>query len=272
MDHGISMPSATPLTVSKRLRRGVNTSATVLLPLVTLGLVLGAWWAATTFTDIRSILLPSPGSVLEELRNRPEYLATHARVTLVETLVGFGLTTVGGILIGTLIAASRTLSRMVSPWLVALNAVPKVALAPLLVLWLGWELEMRVGMVVLMCFFPVVLATTTGLLSTPNELSELARSLDAPRWRTFILVRFPHALPQIFVGLKVAMPLAVVGAVLGEFRGRDGLGQVITVSSTGNTTLAFAALLVVSVLSVALYYALVLLERLALPWVRHTTS
>lgn len=273
MDYGIPVPSTPRTGLGTRLRRGLAASSGVVLPLLGLGLVLAAWYTATAFFGIRSVILPTPASVLDELVARPAYLAEHARVTLVQTLVGFGMTTAVGVAIGTVIAASRVVNRMTSPWLVALNAVPKVALAPLLVVWLGFEMESRVAMVILMCFFPIVLATTTGLTSTPNELSELARSLDAPRWRTFVTIRFPHALPQIFVGLKVAIPLAVVGSVIGEFRGNDGLGQVITrASAMADTKLAFAAIVVLSVMSVLLYYALVAVERLALPWVRNTTS
>jgi NitT/TauT family transport system permease protein len=243
------------------------------LPLAGFALVIAAWWAATVAFDIRPILLPPPGDVWDALIHRSDFLLREARVTLKQVLIGFFLTTAGGLVIGTLIAGSRTLDQMVSPWLVALNAVPKVALAPLLVVWLGFGTEPRVAMVVLMCFFPIVLATFTGLKSTPAELAELARSLDADRWRTFVKVRFPYALPHIFVGLKVAMPLAVVGSVIGEFRGRGGLGQIIVQApSTGASDLAFASIVLLSVMSVLLYYALVWLERLLLPWVRATTG
>jgi NitT/TauT family transport system permease protein len=163
---------------------------------------------------------------------------------------------------------------MASPWLVAFNAIPKVAFAPLLIIWLDLPTKPRIAMVVLICFFPIVLATVTGLTKTPAELVELGRSLDASRWQTFVKIRFPYALPQIFVGLKVAMPLAVIGAVIGEFAGgRLGLGQVIAqAGGAGNTALAFAAITVLAVMSIVLFYALVLLERLLLPWVRATTG
>jgi NitT/TauT family transport system permease protein len=244
------------------------------LPALTLVLVVAAWWAATTYTDIQRILLPPPADVLAELRNRPGYLTEHGQVTVIETLVGFGLAAAAGLVIGTTIAMSRIFSQMTYPWLVAFNAIPKIALAPLLIVWLGFDLEPKVAMAVLVCFFPVVLATTSGLASTPSELVELSRSLDASTWQTFVKVRFPNALPQIFIGLKLAMPLAVIGAVIGEFAGgREGLGYVINQSGgLGNTALAFAALAVLSLLSIILYYALVGVEWLLLPWVRATTS
>lgn len=256
-------------------RRATSTASLVLLPLLGLALVVTAWWAATAVLDVAEILLPPPADVVSELTERFAYLTTvQGKVTLVETVVGYGLTVVGGLAIGVAIATSRIIDQMVSPWLVALNAVPKIALAPLLIVWLGLNMQPRIAMVVLLCFFPIVLATATGLKSTPAEYVELARSLDASRWQAFVKLRFPHALPQIFVGLKVAMPLAVIGAVIGEFAGgRSGLGFTINqASGSGDTAQAFAAIAILSAMSIVLFYALVLAERLLLPWVRATTA
>ncbi len=133
------------------------------------------------------------------------------------TLLGFLLSAVAGVLIGMALAASRRVERMFAPLLVAVNAVPKIALGPLLVVSVGWGQKPILTMVFLLCFFPIVLSTATGLTTTPADLAELARSLNASWWQSFRKVRFPAALPQIFVGLKVAMPLAAIGAVIGEF-------------------------------------------------------
>lgn len=243
------------------------------LPLAGLAIVIAVWWAATILLDIRPIVLPPPPDVWEALVTRTDVLLREGWVTLYQVLIGFAMTVVGGVVIGTIIANSQIVDRTVSPWLVALNAIPKVALAPLLVVWLGFGAEQRIAMVILMCFFPVVLATFTGLTSTPAELAELARSLDASRWQAFVKVRLPYALPHIFVGLKVAMPLAVVGSVIGEFRGQGGLGQlVVQAPATGNSALAFASVAVLSIMSIVLYYGIVAAERLMLPWVRDTTG
>jgi NitT/TauT family transport system permease protein len=246
----------------------------VLLPLLGFAIAVGIWWGAVLAFDIAPILLPAPNEVVSELLRLQERLIEQGLVTLIETVVGFALTVVGGLIIGTAIASSRIVDHMTTPWLVAFNAVPKVALAPMLVVWLGFEMQPRIAMVVLICFFPVVLATYTGLTSTPAELIELGRSMGAGWWRTFAKLRFPYALPQIFVGLKVAMPLALIGAVVGEFAGGStGLAFVIrSASGAGNSALAFAAIVVLSVMGIALFYALVLLERLMLPWVRATTA
>jgi len=245
----------------------------VLLPTVGLAFVIAAWWAATALLGVLPIVLPPPLDVWESLVTRTDVLLEEARVTIYQVLVGYALTVVGGLVIGTVIASSKIVDQMVSPWLVALNAIPKVALAPLLVVWMGFGREPRIVMVILLCFFPIVLATVTGLTTTPSELVELASSLEATRWQVFVKIRYPHALPHIFVGLKVAMPLAVVGSVIGEFRGRGGLGQIIVQApGSGSTDLAFASIVVLSVMSIALYYAVVGAERLLLPWVRATVS
>jgi NitT/TauT family transport system permease protein len=124
------------------------------------------------------------------------------------------------------------------------------------------------------CFFPIVLSTATGLTTTPADLAELVRSMDASRLQAFRTVRLPAALPQIFVGLKVAMPLAVIGVVVGEMQyGDSGLGMIIVqTSGIGDTATSFAAIVLLAIVSIVLYYALVVAERLLLPWVRATTS
>jgi NitT/TauT family transport system permease protein len=255
--------------------RGVRAvGSMVVLPLLGLAVAIGLWWGAKEAFDIPRISLPYPLEVLVEIGDRPRVLWENGRVTLYESVAGFAAGSATGLVLGTAIAHSRILSQMTYPWLVAFNAIPKIALAPLLVIWMGFGTEPKIAMAVLLCFFPVVLATTSGLTSTPTELVELARSLDASRWQTFTKVRFPYALPQIFVGLKLAMPLAVIGAVIGEFSaGQDGLGVIVKqAGGLGNSPLAFAALVALSMMGIGLYYAVVGVERLLLPWVRATTA
>jgi NitT/TauT family transport system permease protein len=219
-------------------------------------------------------VLPPPSEVLTAFQMKSAELISGLAMTTLETVAGFLISVVAGVLIGLLLAASRAAERMFSPLLVAINAVPKIALGPLLVVSLGWGQRPILTMVFLLSFFPIVLSTATGLTSTPAELAELARSLDASRWQTFRKVRFPAALPHIFVGLKVAMPLAAIGAVIGEFQaGEGGLGyQIVQYSGIADSATAWAAITLLAAMSVALYSALVLVERLALPWVRETTS
>ncbi|MEU3185113.1 ABC transporter permease [Streptomyces sp. NPDC006923] len=247
----------------------------MLLPSAGLLVALGVWWLLTSvLRAVHPVVLPPPGAVLSAFTAAPGRFLEHAGDTTVETVVGFVLSTVCGVLIGLSLAGSRILERMFTPLLVAVNAVPKIALGPLLVGALGWGRTPVLTMVFLLCFFPIVLSTATGLTSTPADLAELARSLDASRWQAFRKVRLPAALPQIFVGLKVAMPLAAIGAVIGEFQaGESGLGYLIVqAGGVGDTATAWAAIILIGLMSILLYFALVAMERFALPWVRETTS
>jgi NitT/TauT family transport system permease protein len=265
------------VTVQSPAPPGERAGATASIPaLPMLGLVvaIGGWWLATALFAIPEVVLPPPQKVLSAFLTLPGHLLAQTWATTLETLVGFGLSMVAGVLIGVAIASSRVVERMFSPLLVAFNAVPKVALAPLLVAGLGFGQKPILVMIFMVCFFPIVLSTATGLTTTPADLAELVRSLDASRWQAFAKVRLPAALPQIFVGLKVAMPLAMIGAVIGEFQaGEGGLGTVIVeTSGMGDSATAFAAIVLLALASIVLYYALVAVERRLLPWVRETTS
>ncbi|MET8087795.1 ABC transporter permease [Micromonospora sp. NPDC005197] len=253
------------------LRAGVGAA---LLPAAGLLVALAAWWLIARLELIPPAALPPPGGVFSAFVDKPAQMLEHTGTTLLEILVGFALSAAAGVLIGLSLASSRAVERMFTPLLVAVNAVPKITLGPLLVVALGWGQKPILTMVFLLCFFPIVLSTATGLTTTPADLAELVRSWNASRWQAFRKVRFPAALPQIFVGLKVAMPLAAIGAVIGEFQaGESGLGYVILqYAGVGDYATAWAAILLVALVSILLYSALVLIERIALPWVRETTS
>ncbi|HWL33148.1 MAG TPA: ABC transporter permease [Gaiellaceae bacterium] len=261
-----------PTPQSQRRRRlHLRAVAGVVLPLATLALLVVAWELATRIFDWPIWLVPGPGDVWSALVENRSLLPRHFRVTLVETLGGFALAICVGIPLAVAIASSRLLERTIYPVLLGLNAVPKIAIAPILVLWMGFGYGPKIVVTFLLCIFPIVISTATGLKSTPPELVELVRSLDASRFALFRRVRFPSALPHIFVGLKVAISLAVIGAVIGEFVGAEaGLGHVIIASGSNvDTSLAFGAMVLLGVLSVALFYALVGIERLLVPWARH---
>ena len=238
-------------------------------------LAFAAWWVITSAFSVPAVILPRPGQVWAAYGKLPGYLLTQAGVTLWETVAGFALAVAAGAVAGLLIATSAVLERACYPLLVAVNAVPKVAVAPMLVAWLGFGARPVLALVFLLCFFPIVLSTASGLMSTPADLVELSRSLSASRRQTFTKVRIPAAMPQVFVGLKVAMPLASVGAVIGEFQsGVDaGLGFVILTSSgLGDSPTTVAAVGLVAAMSVPLFYAVAAVERLVVPWVAATTS
>lgn len=247
---------------------------TVGWPVLGLAIAIGFWWAWTEIFAVNTVVLPSPPDVVDGFRRYRDLLLLETWHTADATLLGFGVSVAIGVLIGVAIAAWGPFERMFSPLLVAFNAVPKVALAPLMLIWFGYGRTPVLAMAFMVCFFPIVLSTATGLTSTPADLAELARSMDASRLQTFVRVRLPAALPQIFVGLKVAMPLAVIGVVVGEMQyGESGLGTIIVqTSGQGDTATAFAAISLLALVSIVFYYVLVMIERLLLPWVRATTS
>lgn len=232
---------------------------------------LAGWQCLTWLCRIPPFFLPSPWDVAGALHRHRDLLGQQTWVTSYETVSGFALGASAGLLMAVLLTASAILQRATLPLVIALNAVPKVALAPLLVVWfgpLGLGPAPRITLAALICFFPILLATMTGLGSTPAELVELARSLSASRWRTFVAFRLPYALPQVFVGLKLGITLAVIGSVVAQIaRPAAGLGAVIVRSGqSADTPLAFAAVVLLMVLSVTLFYLVVAVERVLTPW------
>ena len=244
------------------------------LPVAVAAAVIVAWWALVTVLEVPSFFVPSPLEVAQQPARMPGYLVGQTWTTLVETLAGFGLAVLTGVATAMILGAWRPIEHAVMPSLVALNAVPKVAIAPLLVLWLGFDLTPKVVLVWLISVFPILLATLAGLRSTPVELVELAKSLSASRLAAFLKIRLPWALPQIFTGLKVSIQLAVIGAVVAEVTSpTQGLGALVVTSATlADTALVFTAVVLLAVLNVSLFYLIVAIEKVTLPWARATTG
>ncbi|TCO23267.1 NitT/TauT family transport system permease protein [Kribbella steppae] len=247
-------------------------TAAVLLPILGLAGAIALWWLATIVFSIESYLLPSPYDVVVKFFDDPAYLLQHTATSFLETVEGFLLAIVLGVPIALLIVRSVILERLVYPLLLMVNAIPKIAIAPLLVVWMGFGQWPKVVMVLLVCFFPIVISTAQGMKSTPLELVELLRSLNASRTQEFFKLRLRYAMPQIFTGMKVAISLAVIGSVIAEFVGAtQGLGYVIQQSgASADTALAFAAITLLSIMSIILFYGLVLLEHLLVPWAQET--
>jgi NitT/TauT family transport system permease protein len=246
----------------------------VVLPALGAIAVIGLWWLLVILLGIKPIILPTPADVLRSFQHLPGYLLEQSWSTLSVTVIGYALATVTGLVTAVLLTSSRALEQAMLPVLVAANAVPKIAVAPLLLLWMDFGPAPRIFMATLLSVFPIVVSAMSGLTSAPAELIELAASLSASRWQTYRKLRFPWALPQIFVGLKLAVSLAVIGAVIGEFSGGDrGLGYVVVASGgSADTALAFAAIGLLSLMSVVLFYLVVAVERLLLPWAREITG
>jgi len=262
------------MAAEKVISRSSHVWSNVGLPLLGAVLAIALWWLATIVFSIEPFFLPAPPDVVDAFLRMPDYLLRETWVTLMETITGFGIATVGGLILAIVLAAYRPIERMTLPLIAGINAVPKVALAPLLLVWIGFGTEPKIVMVVLLCFFPILVSAMAGLSSTPSDLGELSNSLAASWWQTFVKVRLPWALPQVFVGLKVATSLAIVGAIIGEVIQPDrGLGSVVVSSGqTADTPLAFAALTLLAIMGGALFYLVGALERLLVPWARAISS
>jgi NitT/TauT family transport system permease protein len=237
-------------------------------PLAGVLAILAAWFLACATVNIPTVLLPSPDKVLLAFINRFDLLVSEGWITLKETLLGFLLAVVVGIPMAVMVANSRPLNLMFYPLLVGLQSVPKVALAPIVLVWLGTGIESKLAIVWLVAFFPIIVDTAAGLQSTPKEFVELANSLRASPLQMFMKVQFPAALPFVLTGAKVAITLAVIGAVIGEFVGSsEGLGfLLLSATSQLDTPLAFAALFALSFLGVLVYLLVELVEHLVAPW------
>ena len=242
--------------------------AAIVGPTLTLLALVALWEFLARWSGIPSWLLPAPSAIVESMIEWRGELTWHSMVTLYEVLVGFALSIVVSIPLAVAVVYSPFLQNTIYPILLALQSTPKVAIAPLLVLWIGFGALPKILVVFLVCFFPIVVATASGLSAVPPALIDLIRSLSATSTQTFIKIRFPTAIPHIFVGLKIAITFAVIGGVIGEFVGSDeGLGYLILIStSQSRTPLAFGALLLLTIMSIVLYYAVEFAERLVVPW------
>jgi NitT/TauT family transport system permease protein len=230
------------------------------------------WELAVRIFQIPSLVLPAPSAIAAEGYLRHYIYFQHSWVTLYETVLGFLLAAVIGVLLSVGIVYSRVLKSAIFPLVVALQIVPKVAIAPLLLIWAGYGVSSKILLALLVAFFPIVVNMVTGLAAVDEELLELCRILQANRWKEFFKVRLPNALPYLFSSLKVASTLAVIGAVIGEFVGGDsGLGYLIIISNTEmRTSMAFVSIVGLSVLGLVLYGLIALAEKLCMPWERRT--
>ena len=247
-----------------RMRRVLSGSRTVAGIVVFLLL----WQGAVMLFRIPDYILPTPWVILTDAAQKWRSLSYAAFFTAQPMLLGFALAIVAGVLIALVVAFSRTTQAVAYPLLVFLQIVPKIAVAPLFIIWFGFGLTPKVLLVFLLSFFPVVVAAITAFRSIEPEIMELARSTGAGRLRIFRMVQLPHALPALFGGFKVAAALAATAAVVAEFVASDrGLGYLL-MSFNGNldTPSSFAAIFVLSALGLALYGLVELAEALALPW------
>ena len=230
--------------------------------------LLALWEVAVHVLNVRPITLPPPSVVLLELAREWRWYVDHSYYTLITTLGGFALSVVVGVGLAMLLVASRNFTDAVYPMIVALNSVPKVAVAPLFVIWMGTGYEPKIAMAFLIAVFAVLVDAVHGLRSVPQDVLDLGRVLKGSRLDFFLKVRLPGALPSILTGMKVAIALSLVGAIVGEFvASQRGLGYVIlSAQGTFDTARVFAAVVLLAIMGMLLYGAVAWTERLATPW------
>ena len=237
-------------------------------PLLFVVVALVAWWLVTAQGWVKPFILPSPADTWAALTDNVAYLMHNTWVTTYETLVGFVIAVVIGELVAVVMVYSSGVEKTLYPIVLVAQVVPKIAIAPLFVVWLGFGAAPKITVAVLMAFFPVVVSGLAGLRSVDPEILELTSTMGASKWKTFLKVRLPASLPQLLSGLKVAATLAVTGAVVGEFvGGNEGLGYVILqANGTVNTAMLFAALIIMSLLGILLFMVIQVSERFLIPW------
>jgi NitT/TauT family transport system permease protein len=239
-----------------------------LTPFVGILVFLAVWEAGVAIFKAPAYLLPPPTQIFETFIAELPKLLYHGWVTAYEMLLGYGLAVGIAIPLAIAITASQRFDRFVMPTLLFFQVVPKVAIAPLFLVWFGVGALPKVLVAFLISFFPIVIDAAVGLRSMSIEMNDLARSMGATKMQAFLRFRLPTSLPYLFSGLKVAATLAVAGAVVGEFVGADkGLGYLLLVTNSNlETALMFATLFALTIIGLAFFYAVERLERLLIPW------
>jgi NitT/TauT family transport system permease protein len=234
--------------------------------------LLTLWQLGVMLFQVKEYIIPSPLAVLArifvpEMAGKYHWLK-HIYATFIEIFFGFVITAILGVFLAILIAWSRLLRGMITPLLTFFNSIPKIAMAPLFILWFGYGIVPNILIAFLIAFFPVVINTVTGLNAVEEELLDLVRYMNARKWQIFLKIRLPNSLPYIFSGLKISTTLCVVGAIVGEFiASTQGLGFLLKDSQAAiDTPPMFAGLLLISVLGLGLFGIISLCARMLMPW------
>jgi NitT/TauT family transport system permease protein len=243
-------------------------AADVAQPVVALVIFVALWEAVCRVFHVRAFLLPPPSAIFADTTELLGPVVMHTLATGETVLLGFAVSVIVSLPLAVLITASPVIANAVYPLLVLTQAIPKVALAPILVVMLGSNELPRVVVTFLVAFFPLVLSIAAGITAVPPELIELGRACKASRWRELWRIRLPYAVPFVFSGLKAAITLSVVGAVVGEFVNADrGLGYLIQTSTAFfRVPLAWGALVLLSLMGIVLFQIVVIVERVFFPW------
>jgi NitT/TauT family transport system permease protein len=228
----------------------------------------GLWEAGVRAFGTPEYFLPAPSAIFLEFLKEPLWYARHAAYTVGACLMGFGLAFLVGVAAAVGIVYSRVLEHTLYTLLVSLNSIPKIALAPLFIIWMGTGTESKVAVAMLIALFSIVIDTVLGLRSVEPDVLDMSRSMQASPLQILLKIRFPTALPAMFAGMKVAISLALVGAIAGEFvASQVGLGYVIMIAQgMFQTKRVFVSILLLGILGTILFYAVALVERILVPW------
>jgi NitT/TauT family transport system permease protein len=238
-------------------------------PVLVVG-VIAVWKLVIAVFDISPFVLPQPEEVVGGMAEvvRSQEFTGHLRVTLTETLVGFGIALVLGVGMGAVLGRIRWLERALRPLVVASQVVPKVALVPLFIVWFGFGITSKIVIVAIFAFFPIMLNTLLGVRSVEPGHRDVMRGLNAGRWATFWRLDYHSTLPYVFAGMEIGIVFAIIGAVVGEYLGgSQGLGYMVVVSLNAlNAKQLFAVITILTLLGFALFLAVIALKRLFIPW------
>ena len=252
----------------RRFGKRVQGSLKILAPILTVCLVLAVWELWVRLGDVKIYLMPPFSDAAKAMYTDAHFLLPDLWITVKEMLIGLGMSVAIGIPLAILIVTFRWVEYSLYPLLVASQVIPKLAIAPLFIIWFGFGWLPKALLVFSICFFPIVIDTTLGLRTIEREKLYLAASMGAGKLTTFLRFRFPQALPNIFAGLKLATTLAVIGAIVAEFVGSDsGIGhRMIVANANLDTVTMFAAIGYITILGIVVFMLTDVLERLVLPW------
>ena len=241
---------------------------TFVYPVVTIAALIGIWHLIAVGFDVPQFILPTPGQAFSRIVENRGVLIDNLWPTLKGILGGYLLAILVGIPLAVVIVSNRTLEKMIYPLLVISQTVPKVAILPLILIWVGTGIETKILIAFVISFFPIVIDTAVGLQSVPTEMIDLARSMGGTKWAVFRKVRFIHALPSVFAGLKVGITLATIGAVFAEMlASNDGLGYVVRIAQGRlNTAYVIGTVIVIAAVGIVLFVLVEAAERAAIPW------
>lgn len=253
---------------STTIRRSSRTGD-IAAPLLLMALIIAAWEGLVWLLEVPTFVLPPPSDIVFTMIKDRSIIFGQLQVTLFEILAGYALAAIVGFSLSVIILYSNAFRRGVLPLIVASQTIPIIAIAPILVIWFGYNYVPRILITALVAFFPLTVSIVTGLQILENEFVNLFRSVGANEFKIFLKLRLPAALPNIFAGLKVATTLAVIGATISEWVGASaGLGYLMAQDSSQiNTTRVFASLVVLGLCGMAFFGSVGLVERLCMPWV-----